>query len=66
MDGRIVAKYPSAPAAPYLLAYSNCDTVCMTARTYDGEAFTRAYIEGWARKWHSRLRGEYAGMARLV
>ena len=64
MDGRVVAKYSSAPGAPYVLAYLHCDTIRMGARTYPSEAYVRAYIEGWARKWHIQLREEYAGVAR--
>lgn len=59
MDGRIVARYSSAPGAPYVLAYLHCDTIRMGGRTYPGEAYTRAYIEGWARRWHAELRAEY-------
>lgn len=59
VDGHVAAKFSVTPGAPYVLAYLHCDKLRMTARTFAGEANARAYIEGWARRWHLELMQEY-------
>ena len=62
LDGRMVATYSRHPGAPYVLAYFHSSTARYTGKTYGSEATARAYIEGWARRWHAQLRAEYAGL----
>ncbi len=61
---QMVAKYSQRSGAPYALAYFHCGKMRFTAKTYRREAAARAYIEGWARRWHVERREEYAGNAR--
>ena len=66
LGDQMVANYSQRPGAPYALAYFHCGAARYRGRTYGSEATARAYIEGWARRWHVRLREEYASIARQV
>lgn len=62
LGDQMVANYSQRPGAPYALAYFHCGKSRYTGKTFPSEETARAYVEEWTRRWHVRLREEYAGI----